>query len=136
VCWVRLNVMHLALHMLCNWNRNLLREMRYVRSMNAVRCQLVLAVTCTDGGLGPGLQKSLYPYAIYTLQFDITCSHDLINPLNAELNPICHLLALLGGATIVVVSSLRVNVVMLEPAVMNVLFKCGVVTIFKLHNCT
>jgi len=29
--------------------------------------------------------------------------------LNAELNPICHLLALLGGATIVVVSRLRVN---------------------------
>ena len=34
----------------------------------------------------------------------------IINPLNAELNPICHLLALLGGATIVVVSRLRVNV--------------------------
>jgi hypothetical protein len=33
----------------------------------------------------------------------------VINPLNAELNPICHLLALLGGATIVVVSRLRVN---------------------------
>ena len=32
-----------------------------------------------------------------------------INPLNAELNPICHLLTLLGGATIVVVSRLRVN---------------------------
>ena len=32
-----------------------------------------------------------------------------INPLNAELNPICHLLALLGSATIVVVSSLRVK---------------------------
>ena len=32
------------------------------------------------------------------------------NPLNAELNPICHLLALLGGATIVVVSKLRVKV--------------------------
>ena len=31
------------------------------------------------------------------------------NPLNAELNPICYLLALLGGATIVVVSRLRVN---------------------------
>ena len=30
-------------------------------------------------------------------------------PLNAELNPICHLLALLGGATIVVVSRLGVN---------------------------
>ena len=32
-----------------------------------------------------------------------------INPLNAELNPICHLLALLGGANIVVDSRLRVN---------------------------
>ena len=32
-----------------------------------------------------------------------------VNPLNAELNPICHLLALLGGATIVVVSRLSVN---------------------------
>ena len=31
------------------------------------------------------------------------------NPLNAELNPICHLLALLGGANIVVVSRLRVK---------------------------
>src|SRR5215469_15131851 len=30
-------------------------------------------------------------------------------PLNAELNPTYHLLALLGGATIVVVSRLRVN---------------------------
>ena len=33
----------------------------------------------------------------------------LFNPLNAELNPICNFLALLGGATIVVVSRLRVN---------------------------
>jgi len=33
----------------------------------------------------------------------------VINPLNAELNPIYHLLALLGGANIVVVSRLRVN---------------------------
>jgi hypothetical protein len=37
------------------------------------------------------------------------CMPDL-NPLNAELNPICHLLALLEGATIVVVSRLRVNI--------------------------
>ena len=32
-----------------------------------------------------------------------------LNPLNAELNPICHLLALLGGATILVVSRVRVK---------------------------
>jgi hypothetical protein len=38
----------------------------------------------------------------------IRCSIDF-NPLNAELNPICHLLTLLGGATIVVVSRLRVK---------------------------
>jgi hypothetical protein len=47
-----------------------------------------------------------------TLTFDFTVLPYVVfslNPLNAELNPICHLLALLGGATIVVVSSLRVN---------------------------
>ena len=33
----------------------------------------------------------------------------MFNPVNAELNPICHLLALLGSATIVVVSRLRVK---------------------------
>ena len=38
-----------------------------------------------------------------------TAQTKCINPLNAELNPICHLLALLGGATIVVVSRLRVK---------------------------
>src|SRR5215469_13100111 len=32
-----------------------------------------------------------------------------MHPLNAELNPICHLLALIGGATILVISGLRVK---------------------------
>jgi len=32
-----------------------------------------------------------------------------VNPLNAELNPICHLLALLGAHHIFHVSGLRVN---------------------------
>ena len=36
----------------------------------------------------------------------------VFNPLNAELNHICHSLALLGGATIVVVSRLRVKVIL------------------------
>ena len=35
--------------------------------------------------------------------------HDKINPLNAELNPICHLLALLGDHHILHVSRERVN---------------------------
>jgi len=33
-----------------------------------------------------------------------------LNPLNAELNPICHLLALLGARHILHVSRIRVNV--------------------------
>jgi len=32
-----------------------------------------------------------------------------INPLNAELNPICHLLALLGAHNILHISRMRVN---------------------------
>jgi hypothetical protein len=44
------------------------------------------------------------------IKYAVTQSNQLyFNPLNAELNPICHLLALLGGATIVVVSRLRFN---------------------------
>jgi len=34
---------------------------------------------------------------------------DIVNPLNAELNPICHLLALLGAHHIFHVSRIRVN---------------------------
>ena len=48
-----------------------------------------------------------------------TCSHRItrrmsinINPLNAELNPIRHLLALVGARHIVHVSRVRVNKVM------------------------
>ena len=37
-----------------------------------------------------------------------------INPLNAQLNPICHLLALLGAHTILHVSRIRVNWVLLN----------------------
>jgi len=40
--------------------------------------------------------------------WDLTMCH-WINPLNAELNPICHLLALLGAHHIFHVSGLRVN---------------------------
>jgi hypothetical protein len=49
---------------------------------------------------GPNAELYFRSHIAVLLQF---------NPLNAELNPICHLLALLGGATIVVVSRLRVK---------------------------
>ena len=52
--------------------------------------------------------------SLYKIKENVTFKHTpgsevIFNPLNAELNPICHLLALLGGATIVVVSKLRVK---------------------------
>jgi hypothetical protein len=50
---------------------------------------------------------------LHTIAGRWICEHwpsEFINPLNAELNPICHLLALLGGTIIVVISRLRVNV--------------------------
>jgi hypothetical protein len=36
--------------------------------------------------------------------------HKFINPLNTELNPICHLLAFLGAHLILHVSRIRVNI--------------------------
>ena len=39
----------------------------------------------------------------------VVCGLGLISPLNAELNPICHLLALLGAHHIIHVSSVRVR---------------------------
>ena len=45
-----------------------------------------------------GLSKNLYTVGL------------TFNPLNAELNPICHLLALLGAHHILHVSRIRVNV--------------------------
>jgi hypothetical protein len=54
-------------------------------------------------------QKNLmYNLILNTVSYKLQ-KNFFLNPLNAELNPICHLLALLGGATIVVVSRLRVN---------------------------
>jgi hypothetical protein len=46
----------------------------------------------------------------------------LFNPLNGELNPICHLLALLGAHHILHVSGIRVNIVMCRSSTPNILY--------------
>ena len=59
-----------------------------------------------------GVNRNIYQDFIVTTHYYVVFCHLMIhdfNPLSAELNPICHLLALLGGATIVVVSRLRVK---------------------------
>jgi hypothetical protein len=50
-----------------------------------------------------GIQVDLSP------QIKLECNVEAINPLNAKLNPICHLLALLGAHRILHVSRERVN---------------------------
>jgi hypothetical protein len=59
------------------------------------------------------MSKGMEVYTLFDTMFIVICfgfsSISQFNPLNAELNRICHLLALLGGSTIVVVSRLRVN---------------------------
>jgi hypothetical protein len=73
----------------------------------------------------------------------VNCLKNNINPLNAELNPICHLLALLGGATIVVVSRLRVKIYIKtaptcfgddKPSSGSALFVLAKVTVVKIVN--
>jgi len=81
--------------------------------MSAIRCQHVLAVPCTDGCLGLGLQKSLYQYAIYTLHFDITCSHYLIHDVMlqpAVMNALLYVLLLLYSNYIIVHEKSKVKV--------------------------
>jgi len=59
-------------------------------------------------------QLVLYPCTIHS--WKVTASQpkhlaqpDVLNPLNAELNPICYLLALLGAHHILNISRIRVN---------------------------
>ena len=61
---------------------------------------------CQDSNPGPATPSLV---AMLILSTTVTDFSQHVNPLNAKLNPICHLLALLGGSTIVVVSRLRVN---------------------------
>ena len=66
----------------------------------------------TDGGLSVFKIKIWKAWQVHWNQD--TIRECLINRLNAELNPICHLLALVGARHIVHVSRIRVNAVALE----------------------
>ena len=58
--------------------------------------------------------KTTQLHALLMLALDsgewLASRHGHINPLNAELNPICHLLALIGAHHILHVSWIRVNI--------------------------
>src|SRR5215469_13740965 len=59
-----------------------------------------------------------------------------MHPLNAELNPICHLLTLLGGATIVVVSRLRVKLHRTYVLIRKYLYMKSLYYVGPQHNFT
>ena len=82
-------------------------RLSYLFVVYTVYCIGMSAIKTNKGQLTLRTLKEFMSYlTLYPNHKDL-----LVNPLNAELNPICHLLALLGGATIVVVSRLRVNIV-------------------------
>ena len=55
------------------------------------------------------IRKICITYMVRTLILRFLDSNNALNPLNAELNPICHLLALLGAHHILHVSRIRVK---------------------------
>jgi hypothetical protein len=60
----------------------------------------------------PGFKPSTYYNLAYIYEFKKTLPvHVDVNPLKAELNPICNLLALLGAHHILHVSRIKVNTI-------------------------
>ena len=81
--------------------------------INQERDSLISAVVKTDVwpiGKKHLIRKHYQPFVKYINKISFDKLTNDINPLNAELNPICHLLALLGAHHIFHVSVLRVNI--------------------------
>jgi hypothetical protein len=64
-------------------------------------CLMYLSVVC--------LVVNCLLLRVGAVRVRIMCFTNIFNPLNAELNPICHLLALLGAHHILHVSRIKVN---------------------------
>ena len=66
------------------------------------------------------------------------CSHSLgLNPLNAELNPIWHLLALLGGHHFLHVSRIRVKSLTIRPLMSYIyIYGAPIVDVSRSHTTT
>ena len=80
----------------------------------------------TSVGFEPTISAGERPQT-YALDRTATGTGDYINPLNAELNPICHLLALLGVHHFLHVSRIRVNISLRNTRPNTVTFKKAVI---------
>ena len=79
-------------------------------------------------------------HAFFAVALDVGFFLIDINPLNAELNPICHLLALSGAHHILHVSRVRVNSMLHYTvtlhALHNLSFSCTITFTFNSHKTT
>ena len=82
--------------------------------------------------------RQIYPNSVRKFEFtfrEMGCvSHTHINPLNAELNPVCHLLALLGTHPILHISRIRVKQLPLK--MVFLCFQNNDAIIYKSTLCT
>jgi hypothetical protein len=56
----------------------------------------------------------MYPQELFSNHVIVMAENDVVNPLNADLNSICHLLSLLGAHPILHISRIRVNMLHFE----------------------
>jgi len=61
--------------------------------------------------------------------------HNIFNPLNAELNPICYLLALLGAHPFLHVSRIRVKSLTLR-LLMSYIYRAPILDVSRSHRMT
>jgi hypothetical protein len=60
-------------------------------------------------GCDPSASTGITPKGYHLLKYLLSTNVNILNPSNAELNPICQLLALLGAHPILHVSRIKVN---------------------------
>ena len=78
-------------------------------SSNVENCALLSCYAASSGNFVPTFRDNLSVASSGFQNIVRNCRSSLLNPLNAELNPICHLLALLEAHHILHVSRVRVN---------------------------
>ena len=92
----------------------------------------VVIVRPDDGPIGPK-HDALYVLLMVIIFVLDENLNTLFNPLNTELNPICHLLALLGAHHILHVSRIRVNP--LNPELNPICYLLALLAHHFLHVC-
>ena len=97
----------------------------WARRLNAIWCELQFQQTTC------GWIKSLR----CRWQCAFSCTMEFLNPLNPELNPICHLLALLGAHHFLHVSRIRVKLLTFM-RLMSFIYGAPILDVSRSHTTT